>query len=334
MNKIITLLTAAAIVFDLFTPFRLYFEGGRAVAMLVPSLVILLSDFLVARKSFLTVALFILTCLILMVMGSEYFTIPELVGYLFAYACFEHFLLTKDQQYAKVVLVSLYATLMVTVAMSIPLFISMPNLSRLMIDAEENGITDSIMFWTIQYPTIHALPVYSIPLFYIAKTGKGKILRLLSLVSIIAVLVLMFYADATTALLLTLAIYAILLFYNTNKSFKENGVKLVLVGLALLFFLNKTVLIGILRASQFIFEGSSTYNKIDAMVFSLSGQGATGDIEGRQDMLNVSINSLLSNPLLPEMSIDKIGQHNYLIDIFVAMGLLLGITFIFFLLEG
>ena len=50
-------------------------------------------------------------------------------------------------------------------------------------------------------------------------------------------------------------------------------------------------------------------------------------------MLNVSINSLLSNPLLPEMSIDKIGQHNYLIDIFVAMGLLLGITFIFFLLE-
>lgn len=333
MKKIITFLTAAAIVFDLFTPLRLYFEGGKALLMLIPTLVILVYDTLFIRKSFLPIGAYIITCLLLMVAGSECFTLPELISYLFAFAIFEHFIVTRDKQFAKVVVISLYITLMVTVAISIPLFISTPNLSRLMIDAEENGITNSILFWTIQYPTIHSLPVYSIPLFYLAMTTKSWFPRIVYLLCIASILILMFFADATGALILTIVIYLILLLYEPKKTLRHNIIKIGAAGILFLLFINKTVLIGILRASQPIFEGSSTYKKIDEIILSLSGGGATGDLEGREDMLNRSLNSFWSNPLFPEMSIDNVGQHNFLIDQIVVMGLILGIAFIWFLVE-
>lgn len=333
MKKIITLLSVAAIVFDIFTPLRLYFEGGKALMMLMPTVVILLNDRLFVKKTFLPIGLYVATCLLLMVMGSEYFSIPQLINYLFAYACFEHFIVTRDQQFAKVVLSSVYITLMVMVAISIPLFISMPNLSRLMLEAEENGVTESIMFWTIQYQTIHSLPVYSIPLCYLAKTANSHILRFISILSALAVFILMFFADATTALLLTIGIYGALLLYNTRKTVKHNIIKLGIAVIVLLIFLNKTILIGVLRASQFIFVGSSTYKKIDEMVLSLSGQVVSGDIESREDLLNKSLNSFWTNPLFPEMNMNNIGQHNFLIDQIVAMGLIPGISFILFLVE-
>lgn len=333
MKKFITFITAVAIFYDFFSPLRLYFEGGKALLMLIPTLVIIMYDRLFLNKAILPISFYVLTCALLMVMGCEYFTIPQFISYFFAFACFEHFVKTNDYSFAKVVLATLYITLMLTVAISIPLFISMPNLSRLMLESEESGITDSILYWTISYQTIHALPIYSIPLFYLARTNNNLFIRLMSVISIVAILVLMFFADATTPLIITLSIYFILLIYNPQKTFKQNSTRLVLVGVLFLVLMNKTVLIGILRASQFIFVGSSTYNKVDEIIMAISGQGTSGDMEAREDILNMSLNSFFENPFFPEMNINKIGQHNFFIDQFVALGLFLGVFLIWFLVE-
>lgn len=333
MKKIITLFTAIAILFDIFSPLRLIFEGGKALTLLMAVIVIMLYDKLYTRKTFRPIALYVLTCLVLMAFGNEYFAIPQLISFLFAYACFEHFMIRRDYKYAIIVLSTLYFTLMFIVIISIPLFISMPNLSRLMIDADENGITDPIMYWTIQYSTIHSLPVYSVPLFYLIKTSKHRYLRIFSLFSVLAIVILMFFADATTALLLTLGLFVVLFFLNPNQTVKHNLFKFGIIGAGLLIFLNKAVIIYILSISQPIFAGSSTYHKIDEMILALSGRGLSGDMEGREELLDRSINSFLSNPLFPEMDMNNMGLHNFLIDQIVALGLLLGTTFVWFVIE-
>ncbi len=333
MKKIIAFFTAAAIVFDLFSPLRLFFDGGRALMMLFPTLLIIIYDNLFAKKQFLPVFVFIFTGVLLKILGSEYdyFGIPVLLGILFGCTCFEHFLVTRDQQYAKTVLIVCYGSLIFTMLVSIPLFMTVPHLSRMLLDAEENGVTEPIMFWTISYANIHALPVYSIPFFFIFRVSKKFVVRILSLLVVLATVVLMIFADATTPLILTVGIYGLLLLYDPKRSHKNNLVIFTLVGICLLILLNKTVLVGILQAVQPVFEGSTTFEKIDDIIYSLTGQGATGDVEARGDLLKRSLDSFFSNPFLPELKNNNIGKHNFLIDIIVAMGLFLSVAFIWFI---
>lgn len=336
MKKIIAYLTALAIIFDLFTPLRLYFEGGKALMLLIPTLLILVYDSLYSRKTFWPMALYVGACLGLMAMGSSFFTIPFLLQIVYAYACFEHFMVTRDMFFAKTVTTALYATLVVMVATSLPLFITIPNLSRLMNKAEENGVTSSLFYWTLSYPSIHSLPIYSIPVFYMFRNSKKKLLRLAALLFFAAIFVLMLFADSTGALLVNIAIFGILLLYNQKKSLKSNIMRLGVLGLGMILFLNKTVLAGLLTVVQPVFEGSSTYKKIDVMVYMLQGGEAEGDIEGREEKFDLSWETFLENPLLPTIeseSYQKIGGHNFLFDQIVALGLFLGVFFIIFLVE-
>jgi hypothetical protein len=333
MKKIIILFVAAAIFYDLFSPLRLLFDGGKALMMLFPTLLIIFYDRLYLKKSFLPVLIFIFTGVLLNLFGSEYayFGIPTLLGMLFACGCFEHYIVTRDSQYAKTILFVTYGVLMFTILVSIPLFMTVPHLSRMLLDAEEHGVTDPIMFWTVSFPTIHDLPVYSIPIFYLLRTSKKKFVRLFSLFVILSIFVLMIFADATMSLILTVVMYGILLIYNPKRSYRDNLVLFILIGLFMLVLLNKTVLIGILQFIQPYFEDSTTFEKIDDIIYSLSGHGTTGDVEARSNLLKRSLDSFISNPFLPELKNDNIGKHNFLIDIVVAMGLFLSVTFILFI---
>lgn len=333
MKKFIAFLTAAAIVYEIFSPFRLYFGGGKALALLIPSVVIIIYDALFMRKSFVPMALFISTCFILMFNGSDYFSIPFLIKYVFAYASLEHFLVKKDYTYVKIVGVAFYASLMVMVAISLPLFISIPNLSRTMLAAEENGITTPIMFWTIAYSTIHELPVYIIPLFYFYKRAGQKVARRCSLIAVLMILALLFFADSTGALILGIIVFLILIIYKQNRNLKYNITRMSLLGVFAFVALNETILVGLLSLIQPIFSGSSIYKKIDEFIFVIQGKGTSGDLELREEMANISKKSFMENPLGPELNTEKIGHHNFLFDQIVALGLLLSITFVWFLIE-
>lgn len=336
MKKIISYLTAAAIVFDLFTPFRLYFEGGKALMMLIPTVLIILYDQLFARRSFLPMALYVGAALVIKSMGSSYFLLPSLLSVVFAYAVFEHFIITKDLNFVKIVATSLYGTLVVLVAISLPLFISMPNLSRLMLNAEENGISSPLFYWSISYTQIHSLPVYSIPVFFFARNSRKRIVRLFALAFFVAIFILMLFADSTGAVIVNVAIFAMLLLFDPKKDMKSNIGRLIVVGLAMIVFLNKTVLTRILTTVQPVFIGSSTYKKIDIITTMLNGGDSYGDIDLREENLNMSWNSFVKDPLFPtieEAVYTKIGGHNFIFDQIVVMGLLLGVFFLWFLIE-
>lgn len=336
MKKIIAYLTAIAIVFDLFTPLRLYFSGGKALLMLMPTVAVFINDGLFYKKSFLPLVLYVGAVLAIYLFGSVYYNIPFILTVMFAFACFEHYMTTRDENFAKIVLTTLYATLVVMVVTSLPLFISTPNLSRIMINAEENGVTSPLFYWTLSYPAIHSLPIYSIPVFYMYRNANKKWLRFASLLFIAAIFVLMLYADSTGALFINVGIFGILLLYNQKKSLQSNIAKLSALGVVMLVFLNKRVLTGILYAVQPVFSGSSTYKKIDEIIYMINGGDATGDMEGREEKWNLSWNSFVENPFFPnieKISYERIGGHNFLFDQIVAMGLLLGVLFIWFLID-
>lgn len=332
MKKLIAISSAAAIVFDIFTPFKLYFSGGRALMLLLPTVLIFVHDDLFIRRQSIPLILYLVACLLIMFAGSKYYNYPYFIQISFAFASLEHFLVTRDKVFVKYVMVALYGTLLLMVAVSLPLFISMPNLSRLMINAEENGMMAPIMYWTIQYSTLHALPIYSIPLFYFARKRRG-IIKKASIICIVAIFILMFYADTTTGVIINIAVFASLMIYNQRLSLKKNIQRLSILAIMLIATLNKTVMISILRLVQPIFSGSSTYTKIDLTIAAMLGQGISGDLESRENLLNLTLDSFISNPLLPELDITRIGQHNMIIDQIVVLGVFLAIPFIWFLIE-
>lgn len=333
MKKTITYLAAFSIFFSMFTPISLYIKGGQALTILIPSVLIITYDGLFMKQTFMPVALYIATALLLMFVGSEYFTLPSLLTTLFAVACFEHYMVTRDAYFAKVVTFTLYGTLLIMVSTSLPLFYRIPNLSRLMLDAEGNGITSPLFYWTLSYQDIHSLPIYSIPVFYLYRNTKKKIMRIFALAFFAAIFVLMLFADSTGALLVNVAIFGILLLYNQRKSLKTNVGKFAALGVGMALFFNKYVVVRFLHLVQPVFSGSSTYVKINEIVGSIEGSGSSGDIESREDVLKLTWDNLLSNPLSPEFDMSKIGHHNFLLDIIVAMGLFLAITFICFLIN-
>lgn len=333
MNKIIALLTAIAITYGIFTPFKLFLSGGQAILILIPTVLIFLHDKLLIRRCFVPTALYIICCLLLFFMGSEYFQLPSLLSILFGYACFEHYMITKDRVFVKIVCSSLYIALLIMVFISLPLFIAMPNLSRLMLDTKESGITQPIMYFTISYQSIHELPIYSIPLFYFARISKKTIIRLLCWVSIFAIFVLMLFADSTGALIINIIVFAILFLYNQRKSIAINIFRMAALGLTMILLLNKNIIICILSIIQPIFLGSSTYAKINEMIDILNGGDSSGDLGSREERIDITMNSIFSNHLYPTLDLSKIGQHNVLIDHFAAMGLFLGTSFVWFIIE-
>ena len=333
MKRLISILTAIAIVYGIFTPFKLFFSGGQAILILIPTVLIILHDKLLIRRNFVPIGLYIFCCFLLFIMGSKYFQLPALLSILFGYSSFEHYMVTRDHEYAKIVYFSLYSALLIMVFISLPLFFAMPNLSRLMLDTKESGITQPIMYFTISYQTIHELPIYSIPLFYFVRNGKKTIFRFLFLISILAIFVLMLFADSTGALIINIIVFSILLLYNQRKSIESNIVRLAVMGVTLILLLNKSVIIGFLTMIQPVFLGSSTYAKINEIIDMINGGDSSGDLESRGERIDITMNSILSNPLYPTLELSKIGQHNVLIDHIAAMGLFLGTSFVWFIIE-
>lgn len=336
MRKIIAYLTAAAIIYDMLTPLSLFLGGGKALMMFLPTFLIVVYDRLFVKKNFWPMALYVGSGLFLMLVGSNYFTTPFLLQIVYAYSCIEHYMITRDRYFVKMVMAALYISLAVMITISLPLFITIPNLSRIMIDAEENGVTSPLFYWTLSYPVIHALPVYSIPVFYLFRNTKKKFLKIVALLFFAAIFALMLFADSTGALLVNVAVVGVLLLYNQKKSLKSNISRLTVLGVGISLLLNKAILVGILTFMQPVFTGSSTYVKIDEIIYMLEGGDAEGDMGSRGDQLAITWKSFLENPLFPTIENEaytKIGGHNFLLDQIAVLGLILSVFFIWFLID-
>ena len=103
MNKFITILVCFSCIFMNFQPFRIYFDGGQAISMLIPTLVIIINDNFFKNKSFVLASVYACLVLLLRMSGVEYFQgyLSELMAIFFSISAFEHFRITKDYEYGK-----------------------------------------------------------------------------------------------------------------------------------------------------------------------------------------------------------------------------------------
>lgn len=332
MKKIITLLVCFSLFFNLFTPIKAYVSGGESLTMLIPIVLIFFYDKMFARKQVIGVSIVVLIYFFLSLIGVEYFkvVIPKSLVLLFTVFGLEHFFVTRDIWYVRMVIATVYFSLLILILASIPQFILLPNLTRMMNQAADDPSIDFHYYWTISYETVHFLPVLSIPLFAGLRILKrwGKIIALVGLILMMVVMVL---ASSTTSLILLVLTYLFFIFYNSKNTFSTNIVKFAVLGVLFAPVLNTSVQLSILDAVQPIFEGSNTSKKIDEIKIYVAYGNTTGDMEARESIYQKTIDGIISNPLFPEKSNSRIGQHSYLLDHLSAMGLFLFIPFALFL---
>lgn len=330
-NNIITIAVCACIFFTMFTPMRVLVKVSQPISYLIPVVLIFIFDKLFLRKEAIASIIVVLIIIFLHYLGVGYFEhyIADCMTILFGVFAFEHYFITRDKRYATWVLTTEFVTLFVLIVMSIPQFMASPNLTRMIFKAGEDTTIDFEYYWCISYRTVHELPVLSIPVFTLFHMAQKKLIKVLSLICLVLMAVVMFYASSTTSLILLAAVYFIMFSYNKRATIRHNIVKMSLIIMFVLPFLSETVIVGIIDNVLLpVVEGSSISNKVyDFRTYILTGESENTTLDGRVNFHSISIESIMSNPLFPEYDDKKIGQHSYLLDYLAAMGLILFIPF-------
>lgn len=338
MKNIITFLVCLSCFYMIFQPFRIFFDGGQALSMLIPTIVILMCDRLFLNKTILIAALYAVIVLYLRSDGVKYFDsyLSQLVSTFFSICCIEHYLKTKDMFFAKSVLFTYFGSFVVMAAISIPQFYLFPEMTRALLFAEHDGTrVASQFYWSIAYSSMHEIPLLLIPLVVYYKQSQTFKVRLLILASGIILFAALLLGDATTPLLMAVAVIFLSFYYDVKRSIQSNLKRLALVGCGLLLVLNKFTLIFLLTSIQPVFEGSTNSQKIDDTISQLQ----TGDVEersnlGQRDLVySMSENTFLSHPFSVEYDDNKIGQHSFILDHLAVMGLILVIPLVILTLQ-
>lgn len=175
----------------------------------------------------------------------------------------------------------------------------------------------------MDYSMAHAIPILIPPLFYaykkVASTVKTKIFLLTSIAGCVF---LTWLSDSTTALML--AVLFLVIGFMTNVSdIQSNFRKLIIIGIIVLpIAASDDVQLAVLDAAETVLGSESVFtDKIEEFRYSIENKGnMTGDMQGRVDRYNKSLDMFFTNPLWGTNT--KPGNHASLIDRLGAFGLL------------
>ena len=331
MNKnTITLLVCLSIIYRTFTPLSYYFEGGKALAMLVPVVVLYFLGNLYNSRSYNIAAVISLFPLLLGHWGVEYFQgyLPDSISLLFAIGCIEYYLRTDDDQFAKYSLSALYGSLFLLAFISLPFLIAEPGLNRTFHSMKAEGLEVPVYsYFTISYAMVHAVPILVIPLFFLYKSAESKLSKVLLIAAIVSLYVTTILSNASTPMFMLLMYVLFVLIYNPEQPLSRNAIKIA-GALFLVFILYYSgLIISFLESFQAWVRGTMQESRIDEVISFLENGETEGDMNEREDRYNISLDAFLSHPLSPEYNINNIGKHSYLIDHLAAMGLIAFIPF-------
>ena len=175
-RDIVLFFVCLSIIYRVFTPLRYFYSGGQALSMLVPLLLLYTLGGLYRSVNFNISIIISLIPILLGFCGIEYFVgyLPDSITLLFAIGCFEYYLRTKDDKFAKYSLLAMYLSLFVLAIISTPILIAEPGLNRAVNSMEEQGMEiPRYAYFTISYGMVHAVPILVIPLFYLYKRLKS-----------------------------------------------------------------------------------------------------------------------------------------------------------------
>ena len=336
MSKFITAITCIAIFYNIFTPFRLILDGGKSIVSIIAFVVLFLFGNLLKSRIIWITLIYTLIVALLIYLGVEYFQdyLWIIVTILFSAAVIEYYAQTKSIYYAKWVVLTTYGSLLLLVLISIPQFILIPNLSRL-VNSEINTGVDlnlgSLTYWSVSWESIHQLPLLAIPaVVWLRSTDNNKYKALCYFV-LISFVVLLLFADATIPLIFTIFSILTVVIYNEKKKFAYNLTRMLFIlGVCTIIF-NKGTIVYMLETVQPIFTGSSNEAKVSEIVSYINYGEKEGDLSLRDEMYDITFKSLKNNLFGIEKSINHIGKHSFILDHLAAMGLFLFMFFLFYL---
>jgi len=106
-----------------------------------------------------------------------------------------------------------------------------------------------------------------------------------------------------------------------ESSLKKNIIRLALLGVIALLFLNTQTLISVLDFFGAETETMAYYGKIEDARTMLETGRTVGQIAGRQELHNMSLTAFLNHPLLGTNTGSDIGGHAYFLDRAGLLGL-------------
>lgn len=336
MRFIITLLVSFSCFYVNFQPFRYIYGGGQVLTMFIPLILILVFDGLLTKKTLIASFGYIATMFLLKSMGVEYFDncLSESIAILFAVAAVEHYIKTRDAQYAKWVLISFYGSFIFMALISIPQFYLFPEMTRQLLFAEVDGfMVDTKYYWSLSYASMQSIPVVIIPLLVLFKNTEEKKIRLFAIASVVIILCCLTLGDATTPLLFSIIVLAFIGFFKKKLTLIQNLKRVLPWGLLGILLFNKFTIIALLSFIQPVFEGTTNYGKIeDTISYLETGVVDESSNMGQRDIVyDLSKKAFFSHPFGVEMNDALIGHHSYIIDHLAVMGLIFIIPFIIML---
>lgn len=257
-------------------------------------------------------------------------TILQIIMSFSVFSITTYFIDKKDYLgFGIIVVVSISIALIVSIT-TIPQLLNNPKLIRNY--AKEENYLEQQSIWLLTYGMLHGLPFLFPPLIYFIKNTLGT-RRLLLIIALFVFFIVILLADATTSVMLGVLSIIISLVLNEKKPYKTNMLRIVIVIIPLIIFINTDVLLYILDLIQPFFSGFSTSNKINEFRSVLLYNNFSGDLGARQYLYQLSWDSFIENMTFGTNYSYGIGKHSYFLDQIAALGIVGFIPLILLIIE-
>ena len=340
-NKILTYVAAFVVTVLTFTLIQGYFPFFMRSWIFLGILTVLISLLypkIYLGKSIIWLLLYSVVLTFNILSGDAVFdlsfTLTEITYYFIPTTLFLIYLRNNDVKNARTIAIVSILIIIITSIFTFKNAIDNPGIVRIVFGAQVMGdytyVIEQYRKGIASYGMPHAFPFIVPPFIYVLKNKNFSFkLRIFALLMVMIGGLMVFYAESTGALVVLL-FSIIMSLIITESSLKKNIIRLVLLGVVALLFLNTQTLISVLDFFGAESETMTYYGKIEDAITMLETGKSVGQIATRQELHNMSLTAFLNHPFLGTNNGSDIGGHAYFLDRAGLLGLVGFIPLFFF----
>jgi len=340
-NKILTYVAAFVVTVLTFTLIQGYFPFFMRSWIFLGILTVLISLLypkIYLGKSIIWLLLYSVVLTFNILSGDAVFdlsfTLTEITYYFIPTTLFLIYLRNNDVKNARTIAIVSILIIIITSIFTFKNAIDNPGIVRIVFGAQVMGdytyVIEQYRKGIASYGMPHAFPFIVPPFIYVLKNKTFSFkLRIFALLMVMIGGLMVFYAESTGALVVLL-FSIIMSLIITESSLKKNIIRLVLLGVVALLFLNTQTLISVLDFFGAESETMTYYGKIEDAITMLETGKSVGQIATRQELHNMSLTAFLNHPFLGTNNGSDIGGHAYFLDRAGLLGLVGFIPLFFF----
>lgn len=344
-NKILTYVAAFVVTISTFTLIQGYFPffmRSWIFLGILAVLITLLYPKIYLEKSIIWLMFYSVVLIFNFLSGDEVyvlgFTLTEITYYFIPATLFLTYMRNNDIKNVRAIAIVSILIIIITSIFTFKNAVDNPGIVRSIVVAQATEdytyILEQYRKGIASYGMPHAFPFIVPPFIYVLKNKDFAFkLRMFAFLMVMIGGLMVFYTESTGALVILL-LSIIMSLIITESSLKKNIIRLVLLGVIALLFLNTQTLISVLDFFGAETETMAYYGKIEDAMTMLETGRTVGEVAGRQELHNMSLTAFLNHPLLGTNTGSDIGGHAYFMDRAGLLGLV-GIIplFLFFFFQ-